>query len=232
MVEKFLQLAKHRPSMAVLMVTLLLARQPVRAAPFTFEFSGEVIAMYSDSGGLAPSPWNAVQIGDAWSLTYAFESTAPDTDIQPTFGIYTSALLSYTLIVGPASESASFDHYISIENHHGFRDAYDLNIFPPSSNPQRFQVLLIDSTNTSWGADVLPTSLNFAGFDHKELFVTGPSATFDWWILGNVETFAVVPEPAAGLLALLPIAVPWRRPRPNGKTSQAFTSFLDESREP
>ena len=214
MLEKISQLAEQAPTMAVLVAALLVTGQPASAALFTFEFSGEVVAMYSDLGGPPPSPWNAVQIGDPWSLTYTFESTTPDNNIQPEFGNYSGALLSYILAVGPASESAALDDYISIENSHAFRDAYDLNIVAPSDKDLR--LLLIDNTDTSWSTDALPTNLNLAGFNHKELLITGPSATFVWWIQGDVETFAVVPEPAAGLLAMLPIAVHWRRSRRRG----------------
>jgi hypothetical protein len=163
------------------------------AAPLTFQFTGTVDGMLDPAA--RPAPWDAIAIGDPWTLTYTFETTTPDTQSSPNLGTYDGAILSYSLIVGPVSRNTlSFGEIYIYDEEPGDFDQYELHIFPPGSNPiYLFQ--LDDSSGNSWSTDALPTNLNLGGFDSAmDLRIAGNGGS--WNIRGPVQSFAVIPEPS------------------------------------
>ena len=123
---------------------------PTELAEFTF--TGAVTGVSTDS--TIPAPWQNVQVGDTWSITYRFIRSAPDQDPSATIGDY-PAITSFRLQIGaavalePVAPPATLIRNLS---NPGAADVYRVTIpvnagGPP---PPTFLMLLEDATGTAW----------------------------------------------------------------------------------
>src|SRR5207253_8117281 len=75
-----------------------------RADQITFKFSGVVSSVFNDPSSPLPAPWNGATAGQAWSMTYVFDSATPNSSLDASHGDY-KPLVSYSVTVGGGSEN-------------------------------------------------------------------------------------------------------------------------------
>lgn len=184
-----------------------------RAALITFDFTGSVTSVHSDLAGTFTT-------GDAIQLTYTFDSTSPDLNVDPLRGTY-HALTSLEATVGSYVATSTSDAFISVRNHD------DTN---PLSENDRYLVHTInipslvlvgapiaglplwaltfdlhDSTNLAIADDTLTPTIDLAAFDdiefHLQFFRTRVGPAMVVGTGGSLQiTTQPVPEPSPGLL--------------------------------
>jgi hypothetical protein len=123
---------------------------PTELAQFTF--TGVVEVVSADT--TAPPPWDIVQVGDPWTISYRFIRTAPDLNPTPSTGDYL-AIVAYQLQIGAASTNdlvAPPATLIRNLSNPGAVDGYQVTIpvnagGPP---PPTFFLLLEDASGTAW----------------------------------------------------------------------------------
>lgn len=160
----------------------------------TFEFRGAI----EEREGTLPDPFHDVAVGDPFSLSYTFDTDAPDEDPDDLeLGCY--ATLSYELTAAGASQAGVSDvpHSIFL-----FVDT------------QRYATVFYDEGLTIAGildfepgtflTDALPTTLDLSALTDA-LFDFG---TTDGFARGRITT--VIPEPATALM-LMGALLAWRR---------------------
>ncbi len=117
-----------------------------------FFFTGTVTNISPAAG--APTPWDNVQLGAPWSLTYLFSRTTPDQNPSVQLGEY-PAIAWYQLQVGPISVSGVVTPGTTLirnTSNPGVRDQYEaflpLNVggFPPAN----ISLLLDNVGGTAW----------------------------------------------------------------------------------
>jgi len=123
---------------------------PTELAEFTF--SGIIASVFSDNP--IPPPWNNVQVGDPWTLSYRFIRGTADQNGSINTGDY-PAIVSYQLQIGAIVTSAPVPAPMTlIQNlsNPGSGDVYNVTIpinagGPP---PPNARMLLEDPTGTTW----------------------------------------------------------------------------------
>jgi hypothetical protein len=229
----------HRAGVAILALccaAALYPANPARATTLGYSFGGTVTYV-QDAQSLDP-PWNGVQVGDAWNITYIFDDATPDAYAPPVIGDYLGAISAFDLTIGPASVSSSATAtYIRTYDgtlHQSGADMYEASI-PFGSNYQyQWFMQLADSTHTAWGpgkADfaalgnprdsmpnclptrqVLPIPGDLNWFDSRSFTMRQQGFPFGGEIGGSVDWHTDVPEPAsAGLIALAALTLGKRR---------------------
>jgi hypothetical protein len=196
---------------------------PAQAALIEFEFGGTV----TDVMGPVDPPWDVVQVGDPWSMTYIFDSTAPDTaPLATDYGSYQAITwyeLTFQTAGGPLSESdtvspsSTFIHVFN--NRPSGWDQYE--VFIPLQGSASWFMQLDDNTNTAWPTDALPLcgdlfeNVDLVDFDRRDFILS--SAPFEE-IWGSIDYANCIPEPASivylttiGLLGLFAYARRRRR---------------------
>lgn len=122
---------------------------PTELAQFTF--SGVVTEVF----GSRPPPWNLVNIGQAWSMTYLFaRSTADQNPGDPFVGDY-PAITFYQIQMGPAGSAGAVPAATTlIRNNSGVMlspDRYDVSIpVPAAGPPATANLLLVDPSGSAW----------------------------------------------------------------------------------
>ena len=170
-----------------------------------FEFGGKV----TDTSWYY-LPWNQVQVGDEWSISYVFDSTTPDTfpidELQDNVGSYVDAIKSFDLIVGcvtVSDSSASGVGNITVFNGHptGY-DQYEIFIFLRFGEASSWFMQLDDPTDSAWSTDGLPLcgDINLDDFAVKTFRISDD--VDDCSITGAVEyhNWQIVPEPSTLIL--------------------------------
>jgi hypothetical protein len=182
----------------------------VPAAPVEFTFTGVVDAI-SDPIGTRPAPWNGVNVGDPWSITYRFESTAPDIDPSATNGVY-EAIEHYSLTIGSGNETRSIvptsGTSIRTYDNSAPGDAYQFYIPLADGTTQSFMQLLTNS-NSALATPALPIcgDINLPAFDSNPHFqLMGFGGGPGWNIHASVLTHSCGPcvPPPSGMIAWWP----------------------------
>ena len=172
----------HTPSRrgAIFILKLLLAWSfaPAPAAELpAIRLSGVVerVESHPFGHGQLPPPWDQVQVGDAWSVTYRFDPAAPDTDPSPSFGAYPTAIQGFVVTAGTITRTNSVGPATA-----------ELRVFndqPPGADqyeaffnweeggvPLLMFFQLDDLQNQSFATDALPDCLDLASFDDAKGF--------------------------------------------------------------
>lgn len=192
---------------------------PTDASQFTF--TGVVTEVF----GARPPPWNAVAIGQPWSVTYWFiRSTADQNGGDPMVGDY-PAIVHYQLQVGPVNVGGAIaPNTTLIRNNAGnglSPDRYGVQIpLPVAGPPVPFRLLLEDPSGTAWAQaglnplDALPLcdDIVLTRFPQRSMTV-GQNLPGLWQILGSVREFGCID------CAPLPIVAPQPRTRPSKQLS-------------
>ena len=176
-----------------------------------FEFGGEVTSLH----GIYQSPWNQVQTGNEWSISYVFESTTPDTfpidELQERLGSYDKSIKGYELTVGSVTVSDSSDSGIgSIHIYNGYPTGYDqyevLISLPTEMAIGPWFMQLDDYTDSAWSTDALPLcgDIDLENFKIKDFHILIDDLSGSE-IMGVVEYHQcrIVPEPATLSLLVL-----------------------------
>jgi len=178
--------------------------------PITFVFSGE-LTLVSDVDGVLNGE---VEVGARFGGTYTFESTTPDTrPDDPEDGLYEKAITDITghlfgsagplLFSGPPDElPEGLANFIRVgDNVGGFEADYYLaySVIALLDIPVSFTLEVSDSSATVFQDDLLllePPSLEL--FDQSEFqLITEDDRLF---LLGEIDEFRLVPEPATAWL--------------------------------
>lgn len=116
-----------------------------------FRFSGEVTSVNTDS--FIPPPWDAVQVGDPWTITYWFARNTPDQNPSTSFGNY-PAIVGYQLQIGPGAAGGMVPPGATMIENLSFPGSADVyNVLLPLSAagpPPTFTLLLEDPTGVAW----------------------------------------------------------------------------------
>ena len=178
----------------------------VFGAPLTFDYEGVVDVT---SGG---APFSAF-LNEPIRVSYTFESTTPDSDPNPQYGVYPNAVSAITVAIGAntyTSGTGDIDIHIDPGLEHHFGVASDQMAGPDVGGvaPSDFIFNFRDFNGTALNrGDQLPTS----PLDPNDFSVTGIAVLFDLTVIspGGVPGFAsigtffnlqLVPEPSAALL--------------------------------
>jgi hypothetical protein len=178
------------------------------AAPIIFAFTGNVTHVDPALAGT----FNTSQ--SLWGY-YIFESTTPDTDLDPSEGNYV-ALVELPVIVG--SYSATWNGAaggISVLNG-ATVDGYEVNATLGGLDVGSFAITLQDSSKTAFSSDALPQAIDLSMFGdvHRWELLFVSSLGFVKGELTSLEEvkqipLAPVPEPSSAmlLLGIIPILV-------------------------
>jgi len=211
---------------AALGFTLLGAVTTAEAAPITFAFTGTVQQV-------VPALSGTFQPGDAFSGSYTFESTTPDTDPSPGFGLYANGMTSLTFTIGSytggADCSAAASCNIAVQDGGpgdcALTDCYLVTAKHPTGPsvegvlPTDFALSLLDNSGLALSSDALPLtppdisnfSITFFGvnFDDFAFGVQGKLTSLTSQAAGTVDEPSVLFLVAGAFLGL----VLQRRPR-------------------
>ena len=205
------------------------AAQPGTASLITFVAEGTVNSVDPVLAG----PFFSV--GDAFTVTFTFDSLTPDSNPDPNRGFYGNAITSLLVTVGTYSATASGNNAISVDNDLGFGvgDQYAIDLTDPMSGPsvngwdvssQTALLLLGDPTATALSSDALltdpPNLADFGGFVALEFI--DPTIPPDpdeipplAFVGADLTSFSLIPEPATLLLLALCGLALSRRHRPS-----------------
>ena len=183
---------------------LLTGAPAAEAVTLTVSFTGTVSTVPAELAA-AFNPCDPV------SGSFQIESTTPDIDADPTFGLY----------IGPANFSYQFDSYVATAPGGGggdsvgvlnqAEDRYQVNggcgMCAPNVDSfflTNFTLRLVDSTATVFANDALPMSLDLSDFDSGIATMifqhdTLPSKS----VIADLTSISVVPEPGTGSLLVL-----------------------------
>ncbi|QOJ14063.1 MAG: hypothetical protein HRU75_05180 [Planctomycetia bacterium] len=166
-------------------------------------FSGIVTSINADVP--VPAPWGNVQVGHPWSITYWFDTAAPDNNGDPQTGEYYT-LVFYQLTVGPASSGGSLFPGQSLVTNFGIPGSVDLYevqspVFHGGPPPPSVRLLLEDPTGTAWTLanlnprDALPRcgDIVLDRFDARIFSLGASMPGMFWFINGNVLTVECMP---------------------------------------
>ncbi|MBK8914557.1 MAG: hypothetical protein IPM64_08125 [Phycisphaerales bacterium] len=166
-------------------------------------FSGIVTSINADSP--VPAPWNTVQVGHPWSITYWFDTAAPDNNGDPQTGEYYT-LVFYQLNVGPASSGGSLFPGQSLVTNFGIPGSVDLYevqspVFHGGPPPPSVRLLLEDPTGTAWTLanlnprDALPRcgDIVLDRFNARIFSLGASMPGMFWFINGNVLNVECLP---------------------------------------
>ena len=197
---------------------LLTGPQQANALPITFEFSGTVTTVNPALAGV-------FSVGQSFSGSYTFESTAPDADGTAVFGTYEN-VSAFTFNYGggayvgsTAPGVGSQSGRITVGNDEPavlFPDTYRVLAFEAIETVNgpdigAFSVVAAllfmgDPTGTAFGSDALPlTPPPLSGFTVSEFSLGFNNGQVDVAVLGTITSFNQVPEPAT--LALFGIGL-------------------------
>ncbi len=135
------------------------------------------------------------QVGNSFSVTYTFESTAADTlAADSTRGVYAQAISAMLVQIGAASDNMlAFPGSVQVWNDHATEDdQYNASGF--ISNNVSVLVEFEDATRTAFANDALPTSVNLGAFGVRKFLLTVPTG-------GSIGGAVGVPEPTAAVMA-------------------------------
>jgi hypothetical protein len=149
-----------------------------RADLVRFTFSGT----FDTVSGPVQAP---VQVGQPFTFTYVFDTSTPDSDPAPNFGLYAGAIVSASVTSGSFQFSASPGD-ISVLNNGFAGDTYTARI----EDAIRFaQVGLTDFQFGAFNDDHLPADLPFADFDIRRFTLHGDVGPTFWEAQGEITSF-------------------------------------------
>ena len=185
------------------------------AAPITVSFTGTItfVPMQISSG-----PFES---GDAISGSFQLEAATPDLDPAPTEGEYQGAVSNLSFTFGGYSGTGTGENQLHMRDGAGnvvdnffvqsdFSGA-DVAGFPPF----HFLFDLGDAENTIFSSDAIPTSLDLADFEVRNLILGFEDGSSIYNVNGTITSVTyAVPEPALlGLAGLVLAAARARRNR-------------------
>ena len=183
-----------------------------RAELITFSFGGQITNLPDHSAGFpSPPPFIGINVGDAWSLSYTFESSSFSVDGFPagtrafanplrfamlTVGASTSSLP--LVPVPPPQFGSLFQRGTAVE------DVYELQIrmVPQQGSGSPNCGIILTDTDALAVPDpfTLLTTLNLADFESRLFYIQPLFAPLNETYRGSITSF--VPAPAgAGVLA-------------------------------
>jgi len=169
----------------------------VRASPIEFTFNG-IVNSINDPLGNRPPPWNGVNVGDPWTLTYRFESTTPDSDPSPTLGEY-AAIDSYSLTIGSAIDTRLIlptSTFIRVfDGEPAGLDQYMAAVINEIELTSWF-MQLVTANESEFPTDALPLcgDIDVANFEYAHEFVLYSfGGSPEWDIRGPIQTHSCGP---------------------------------------
>ncbi|MFN0135156.1 MAG: hypothetical protein ACKVS9_03465 [Phycisphaerae bacterium] len=173
---------------------------PTELAQFTF--TGTVFELFNQNN--RPAPWNQVQIGMPFTLTYWFARFTADQNADPFNGDYPS-IVYYQMQVGPVvSNGALIPGSTLIQNNSGlvvaparYVASFQFNS-PPIPGPVSARLSLVDPTSTVWvneglmPIDELPLcdDITLAAFAQREFNIAVTLPIQSWRIQCMVTGFS------------------------------------------
>jgi hypothetical protein len=146
----------------VLGFALVSALPTAQATPTTFAYTGIVQTV-------VPALSGTFQPGDAFSGSYTFESTTPDTDPSPGFGLYANAITGLTFTIGSytgGADCSSGSCDIAVQDGGpgdcALIDCYIVTVSHPTGPsvegvlPTSFGLSLLDGSGLALSSDALP----------------------------------------------------------------------------
>lgn len=185
---------------AMVMGWSLLAAGTAIADEHIFTFSGTVTYVNNWGGFGFDPPWDQVEAGDPWRITYRFDADALDNSPSPTFGGY-QPIHWYELTIGDATVSGAIDPtWTSINIFSGQPagvDQYEVWLYwQEGFKAYQWFMQLDDLDGTAWDnagldpRDALPRcgQINLDWFGIKDFYFTDD---FGWGneIYGSVDSF-------------------------------------------
>ena len=201
---KRMSMMDKRTTLAAAALALMstgLVRVSANADFYQFTFGGEVVELE----GVIPEPWDGVDVGSVFEVSYIFDSEAEDQHWHDDIGKY--AIISAEITVDGVSQITTIGE-IEIR-----------------LDEQLYKVLLSDLPIGAdggfglWGyagtveTDELPLTLDLDDFAPPHVFTVN-GYYMDWWhFKGHIETFSseIIPAPAS--IALLGVGLLFRSRR-------------------
>jgi hypothetical protein len=183
--------------LSALAIAFAIPAPTAQAALIEFTFGGELEAVM----GNVPDPWSGIGPGTPFSVSYIFDSEAPDQDDSPAFGIY-DALLSLTVTMDGTSLTTE-SGWIKVEftGIPGYTTYFEnLAIGTVASGAvslSGFGVL---------ESDALPTDIDLDQWTFGKIFeIAGLNDDLEFEAGGIIDTFSsrIVPAPGAGIILLV-----------------------------
>jgi len=201
------------------------AAQPGVASLITFVAQGTVTSV--DTALVFPfqPPSPVFSVGDAFTVTFTFDSLTPDSNPDPNRGRYSNAITSLSVTVGAYTATASGNNSISVDNDlpFGTGDRYfidlsamsgpSLNAFDVSS--QTALLIMADSSGHALSSEALPISpADLAGFtlgggglalqfEDPMGDPVDPTEPLLAFVFADLTSISLIPEPATWLLLAL-----------------------------
>ena len=185
------------------LASLAIMAPAASASVITFRFDGTV-----DSNSLHTGEWAFAHAGDSFSVQYAFDTAATDSDPDPGVGNYPASISSFAVIAGSGFETGSSGGILVINSPVGDSYAASLALL----NNLVGRVSLDDASGAARADDLLPHALDFADWQGR-VFTIGTSDGQGDRLLGTITSFSVVPAPAAVGIAGVALIAPIRRRR-------------------
>jgi len=195
---------KYLLRLSICWAAVLVAPVATMAASITFNFTGVVTAVDS----LLASEFS---VSESVVGSYTFESTTPDSDPDPTQGIYDNAVTAFTATFGgDYTVTQGSDNDISVLDGLPGNDAYSVFLANPTAptvaglNVVALFLGLIDTDSTVFTSDALPllppSFSEFEDFTSGTIFLDDPnnrSVNF------QLTSLTIIPEPSTFVLATL-----------------------------
>ena len=212
----------RRVSLAVVVsfLWLHLSASASRADLVEFTFNGSVTSVFDLDQAPSTHPLQSAAAGDAFSLTYVFESSTADTNAAADTGSYGGAIQSASVSVGSNVFEYDFlsNGLIVVGNNLlGPTDRYGASVSGSDANGNSLftDLLLTDSTATVFSTDALPLTLDVSDFNIRSGSLELPFASTtaggedfaEIRFRVNSATVSVVPLPGAALLGLVGLAL-------------------------
>ncbi|MBX9737436.1 MAG: hypothetical protein K2X32_10975 [Phycisphaerales bacterium] len=189
-----------------------------RATLVEFTFGGVITSTTTTPGPTwsPPSAFPSVQVGQAWSMRYVFESASNGTGTQPR--VFNGAIRQMQLTIGSSTLALPLPPQTTAPigsitlGQSLFGDQYDTAVgLTFGGTPVATGVVLIDPTGNAFSStSALPTTLSLDAFSNRFFFL-GPLNAQNQY-RGSVTFFIPAPGAAAAFAGAGVLAA--RRPRP------------------
>lgn len=195
------------PVLGLMLLGPLCAR--ARADLLEFTFAGTITSYYD--------PQNLLGLGEtrAFSGSFTYDPSDPDTDPDPSYGLYRSPAIAVACTVGTRSFSGGdAGSQIAVDNDpsgHDFLAFWTDTFMSGGATVKQVKVGFDDYTGTALASDVLPVATpDLQGFPGGGFYINIAVGGAE----GRLTSFAIVPEPTTlALLGVPAVFLGLRRPR-------------------
>jgi len=194
-------------SIAAIVFVMVAGVLNVEAVSISFNMSGDITGVNDNNSLLNGS----IVVGDAFSGTFTYDSSLPDTVFDPT--VYSSGGLSSSITSVVTAGNYVFQGDSGTVDLQNKSSDSLLFLFPYTSNPfidlgpnpgRAIFITFLDSSGTVFSDDSLPTSLNLSNFSSATITLFGDSGPSNplFSVSGNITSLSPVPEPSSSILLL------------------------------